>query len=126
MPVFALLVALAGHGPGVGGGRVTAHMSVHSCALRLRFCFCFFCLKFDIDLRPPKNSRWPRKKMYDGRAETKQKIQDGHAKKCTMVEQKLNKNMQDGHAKKCEMVEQKLNEKCKMATQKNVRWSSRN
>jgi hypothetical protein len=42
--------------------------------------------------------------MYDGRAEIKQKMRGGRAKKCTMVEQKLNK-------------------KCEVVGQKNVRWS---
>jgi hypothetical protein len=37
--------------------------------------------------------------MYDGRPEIKPKMQDGRAKKCTMVDQKLNKKMQGGRAK---------------------------
>jgi hypothetical protein len=65
-------------------------------------------------------------------AEIKQKMRDGRAKKCTVVEQKLNKQcewsgkkmhggraeikpkMPDGRAKKCTVVEQKLNKKCEM------------
>jgi hypothetical protein len=54
-----------------------------------------------------KNVRWSSKKRQDGRAKAKQKMKDGRAKKCKMVEQKLKKK------------------KCKMAEQKNVRWSSK-
>jgi hypothetical protein len=39
---------------------------------------------------------WSGKKIDDGRAEVKQKMRDGRANNCAMVEQKLNK--------KCEMV----------------------
>jgi hypothetical protein len=45
--------------------------------------------------------------MQGGRAKVKQKMQDGRAKKCKAVEQKLNKKMQGGRAKKCKAVEQK-------------------
>jgi hypothetical protein len=43
------------------------------------------------------------KTMQGGGAEVKQKMQDGRAKKCKAVKQKLNKKMQDGRAKKCKM-----------------------
>jgi hypothetical protein len=73
--------------------------------------------------------------MYGARAEIKPKMQDGRAKKCTMVEQKLNQKckvgqkkctmaeqklnhkMQGGRAKKCTVAEQKLNQKCKVVGQ---------
>jgi hypothetical protein len=49
-----------------------------------------------------KKARWSSKTMQDGGAEVKQKMQDGRAKKCKAVEQKL-----------------------KMDEQKNVRWTSK-
>jgi hypothetical protein len=65
-----------------------------------------------------KNARWLSEK----------KMQDGRAKKCKMVEQKLNEKCDWKNArcraKKCEMVEHKLNKKCKTAGQKNLRWPS--
>jgi hypothetical protein len=48
-----------------------------------------------------KNARWSSKKMYDGRAGVKQKMQAGRAKHSTMVEQKLKRKTKDGRAKKC-------------------------
>jgi hypothetical protein len=52
-------------------------------------------------------------------------MQDGRAKKCKMVEQKLNKKCKMAEQKKSKMVEQKFKKKCKMVEQKNARWASK-
>jgi hypothetical protein len=57
--------------------------------------------------------------MQGGRAKVKKKVRwsDGRAKKCKLVEKKLNEKMQGGGAK--------VKKKSTMVEQKNVRWSSK-
>jgi hypothetical protein len=60
---------------------------------------------YDGRAQSKQNARWSGKKMYDGRARVKQKMQAGRAKQSAVVEQ----------GKK----------KCKMDEQKNARWTSK-